>query len=81
METAVLCVLAVLMAGVYRRTAAPKMYAFFNIIAGAVSLVGSEIWFSGTAAGITPYSAALSVILGVPGTALHWFAGTILQEV
>ncbi len=74
-ETAVLCILALIMAGVYSKTANPKMYAFFNIAAGALSLVGSEIWFRGSAAGITPYSAALSVILGIPGTALHFFAG------
>lgn len=76
-EIALLCVLAVLMAGIYKRTANPKLYAFFNITAGAVSLIASEVYFTGTAAGITPYTAALSVILGVPGTALHYFAGMI----
>ena len=77
MEAAVLCVLAVFMAGMYRRTASPKLYAFFNSAAGAVSLVAAEIWQSGTTAGITPYTAALSVLLGVPGTALHLFAGML----
>ncbi|MCR4779739.1 MAG: hypothetical protein K5876_01445 [Ruminiclostridium sp.] len=74
-EIAGICAAAVIMAGIYARTAHPRLYAFFNIAAGAVSLVASEIYFAGSAAGITPYSAALSVILGVPGTALHYFIG------
>ena len=74
-EMAVICAAALIMAVVYKRTSNPKLYAFFNILAGAVSLVASEIYFTGTAEGITPYTAALSVILGIPGTALHYFAG------
>ncbi len=74
-EIAGICAAAVIMAGIYARTSHPKLYAFFNIAAGIVSLVASEIYFAGTPAGITPYSAALSVILGVPGTALHYFTG------
>lgn len=74
-EIAGICVLAVIMAGIYARTAHPKLYAFFNTAAGVVSLVASQIYFTGTVSGITPYSAALSVILGVPGTALHYFLG------
>lgn len=70
-----ICLLAVIMACVYAHTSHPKLYAFFNAAAGAISLVASEIYFTGTAAGITPYSASLSVILGVPGTALHYFLG------
>lgn len=76
-ETAGICVAAVLMAAIYSGTAHPKLYAFFNMLAGAVSLIASEIYFTGTAAGITPYSAAMSVILGVPGTALHYFLGIL----
>lgn len=74
-EIAGICAAAVIMAGVYARTSHPKLCAFFNILAGTVSLAASELWFTGTAEGITPYTAALSVILGVPGTALHWFLG------
>ena len=72
-----ICAAAVIMAGIYAHTAHPKLYAFFNTVAGVVSLVASEIIMNGTASGITSYSAALSVILGVPGTALHYFLGII----
>ena len=72
-----ICLLALIMACIYAHTTHPKLYAFFNTVAGMVSLIASEIYFSGTAAGITPYSASLSVILGVPGTALHYFLGML----
>ena len=66
-----LCAAAVIMAAMYSGTAYPKLYAFFNTAAGAVSLIASEMMFSGSLEGITPYNAALSVILGVPGTIAH----------
>lgn len=70
-ETAVICAAALLMAALYSRTEHPKLYAFLNMTAGALSLVLTEIVFDGGTAGITPYNAALSVILGVPGTVVH----------
>ena len=70
-EIACLCAAAVIMALMYRGTAHPKMNAFINTLAGAVSLVVTEVMFSGGLDGITVYSAALSVILGVPGTIAH----------
>jgi len=76
-EMAGICAASVIMAAIYSGTAHPKLYAFFGILSGAVSLIASEVYFTGTAAGITPYSAAMSVILGVPGTALHYFLGII----
>ncbi|MBR5089705.1 MAG: hypothetical protein IK093_09775 [Ruminiclostridium sp.] len=70
-ETGALCVTGVIMAAMYSRTSYPKLYALFNTAAGALSLIASETVFSGGLEGITPYSAALSVILGVPGTIAH----------
>ncbi|MBP3854879.1 MAG: hypothetical protein IK990_04595 [Ruminiclostridium sp.] len=70
-EIAALCAAAVFMAALYRRTEHPKLCAFFNITAGALSLAVSEIMLEGSLTAITPYNAALSVILGIPGTIAH----------
>lgn len=70
-EIAALCVTAVIMALMYVRTQHPVMYAAINTLAGAASLVACEMLYSGGVEGITPYNAALSVILGVPGTITH----------
>ena len=70
-EIAALCTAAVIMAVMYSNTRYPKAYAFANIMSGALSLVASEMIYGGGLGGITPYNAALSVILGVPGTIAH----------
>lgn len=76
-EILILCAAAVLMACIYSRTKHPKLYAFINICAGASSLILSEILMHSSLENINFYNTALSVILGVPGTLLHGFAGMI----
>ena len=70
-EITVICIAAIIMAFLYKRTSHPKLYAFFNTSAGVISLIASETIFSGTLDGITYYNAALSAILGIPGTVAH----------
>lgn len=77
MEIAALCGAAVLMAALYTRTAHPKLYAFFNTAVGTLSLIASEMMFSGELSGLTFYNTALSVIFGVPGTIAHRLIGMI----
>ncbi|MBQ9484379.1 MAG: hypothetical protein IJU82_09320 [Ruminiclostridium sp.] len=72
-EIITVCVVGVIMAALYSRTSRPKLYAFLNALAGAVSLIASELIFTGSLAGLTLYGSALSVILGVPGTIAHRF--------
>lgn len=72
-EIIAVCVCGTVMAALYKRTDKPKLYAFFNAAAGALSLVAEELVFVGDLNGVTPYNAALSVILGVPGTIAHRF--------
>ena len=70
-EMTVICASAVVMAALYTRTQRPFLYAFFNTAAGLISFAASGIMFSGGLEGVTSYSAALPVILGVPGTVAH----------
>ena len=78
-EITVICILTVLMAVLYGRTAHPKLYAFFNAVSGVLSLAASQIYFGGGIETITPYNTALSVVLGVPGTVLHRIIETALS--
>ena len=70
-EIITVCAAGIIMALLYSRTSRPKLYAFLNAFAGAATLVVSELIFTGNLAGLTLYSSALSVILGVPGTIAH----------
>jgi len=70
-EIITICAAGLIMALLYSRTPRPKLCAFLNALTGAASLVASELIFTGSLSGITLYSSALSVILGVPGTIAH----------
>ena len=70
-EIITICAAGIIMALLYSRTARPKLYATLNALAGAVTLVASELVFTGSLAGLTFYGSAISVILGVPGTIAH----------
>ncbi|MBQ3841198.1 MAG: hypothetical protein II820_00760 [Ruminiclostridium sp.] len=78
-EITAVCVIAVIMAVLYGRTAHPKLYAFFNAASGVLSLAASQIYSGGGPGTLTPYNTALSVVLGVPGTVLHMVIETALS--
>ena len=73
----VMCAAGVIMAVLYSKTAHPELYAIHNIAAGAGRLVLSELAAGGSLAGINTFSAAVSVILGVPGTVAQRLIGMI----
>ncbi len=76
-ELIVMCAAGIIMAVLYSKTAYPELYAFLNIAAGAGSLILSELAAEGSLAGINTYKAAVSVILGVPGTVSQRLIGMI----
>ena len=75
-EMIVMCAAGVIMAVLYSKTAHPELYAFINIAAGAGSLVLSG-YAAGSLSGINTFSAAVSVILGIPGTVAQRLIGMI----
>lgn len=68
-EIAVLCVFAVIVTEIYARTKHPKLSALINSGLGIGGMLLSQILAVGTVC-VTPYNAALSAILGIPGAVL-----------
>lgn len=61
---------ALLVTELYARTRRPKRYAVLNGLLGVAALLGAAFLF-GESAAVSPFGAALSAVLGVPGAALY----------
>lgn len=61
---------ALIVTELYARTKHPKRSAVLNGLLGIAALLGSALLL-GEAPSASPYSAALSAVLGVPGAALY----------
>lgn len=61
---------ALLLTELYVRTKHPKRNAVLNGLLGVAALIGSALLLGGSPE-VSPFGAALSAVLGVPGAALY----------